>query len=945
MALPNPGGLSGAIKLLPDFTQQQNQSLADVTKIVLAQDQQALNEAKFGLQQAKFASGGGAGGPRVGGKGGAWTAVADPTSPEGYRFVWVPGSTEKERSRNQGVMESAAYSSLLQNDKNVQGKLAGMSGKSIDYQAKVLDDIRKNDIPRLVGTDDQKALKAIEESLKPYTQRVKEGRKAIDSTGFWETVWDAARMGGNKLVTGISQMGEDAETKRKLNAELQADLENIRRENPYLQEQLLREQEGQGFWQRSDGVGGLVTNAGVELASDPTAPVAMGAAAAATALTGGAAIPAIAAGLAGAGVGAGIEGSEYVSRIEQDPNLSEAEKARAIEEGFAGAATTGAAFGGLTIPVGRIAGAAARPFLRGGAKAAAKTAEDAVVDAALRRSQEGLAKRLAKSIGESAAEASIINAGDVVAQNALYNSVTGQNNDVTEGVPEALAASIAAGVPFGILGARRRRADVPPAGPVSETGKAGPRANGADGAILPSGPERGPSPAGDSAAPQTPRLDSAMVGADSFLLPDGSINRFSYPGQLYSAVSAAVDGGVKFDADNIVSNFLENTGNNHALLKDWIDHAQQQNPKVFDEKRVGELFDAALRRDTQRQVFRPDERPTMEFNTDKLVNFLRKHPGEPALYKQLLTDVVGNGVPPEKLRDALSNAKLKRTTKVESVGILDEIIEARRQELSNGRQGGNGSSGDGTTAPRLDATREGRAGTAYLPDNQSNRGMEANPRGTAQAAADASAPVASRSGGAVEGGGLGGAAQQDFGPGQTPDANAAQARFDTGAGADGRPSPATAGPRVQESGAGTRGIGGQGSGSERGLGRAGGAGGNEQINRRASELASSALNLSRVKTAVDMDAATGVNGFNASTWPAIKQLIQKGVPDGDDWNAFAKVHPELATLKGSFERMHNDYLDARELGVDTVLDAVPEAEKNTRETIESVYKNIWCVTR
>ena len=98
MALPNPGGLSGAIKLFPDFTQQQNQSLADVTKVVLAQDQQALNEAKFGLQQAKLAAGGGTGGPRAGGKGGAWTAVADPASPEGYRFVWVPGSTEKGRS-------------------------------------------------------------------------------------------------------------------------------------------------------------------------------------------------------------------------------------------------------------------------------------------------------------------------------------------------------------------------------------------------------------------------------------------------------------------------------------------------------------------------------------------------------------------------------------------------------------------------------------------------------------------------------------------------------------------------------------------------------------------------------------------------------------------------------------------------------------------------------
>lgn len=945
MALPNPGGLSGAIKLLPDFTQQQNQSLADVTKVVLAQDQQALNEAKFGLQQAKLAAGGGTGGPRAGGKGGAWTAVADPASPEGYRFVWVPGSTEKERSRNQSVMESAAYSSLLQNDKSVQEKLAGLSGKSIDYQAKVLDDIRKNDIPRLVGTDDQKALKAIEESLKPYTQRVKEGRKAIDSTGFWETVWDAARMGGNKLVTGISQMGEDAETKRKLNAELQADLENIRRENPYLQEQMLREQEGQGFWQRSDGIGGLVTNAGVELASDPTAPVAMGAAAAASALTGGAAIPAIVAGLAGAGVGAGVEGSEYVSRVEQDPNLSEEEKARAIEEGFAGAATTGAAFGGLTIPVGRIAGAAARPFLRGGAKAAAKTAEDAVVDVALRRSQEGLAKRLAKSIGESAAEASIINVGDVVAQNALYNSVTGQDNAVTEGVPEALAASIAAGVPFGILGARRRRVDVSPAGSISETGKAGPRATGADGAIPPPGPERGPSPAGDSVAPQTPGLNSAMVGADSFLLPDGSVNRFSYPGQLYNAVATAVDGGVKFDADNIVGSFLERTGNNRALLKDWIDRAHQQNPKVFDEKRVGELFDAAMRQDTQRQVFRPDERPTTEFDTDKLVNFLRKHPGEPALYKQLLTDVVRNGVPPEKLRAALSNAKLKRATKVESVGILDEIIEARQQEPSNGRQGGNGQGGNGAPAPRLDANGERRARTAYLPDNQGDRGMEANTRSVAQTPANASAPIAPRNGGAVEGGGLGGAAQQNVGPGQAVDANAAPARIDTGAGADGGPSPATAGARVQEPSAGSGVFGGQGSGSERGTGGTGGAGRNEQVSRTPSELASRAVMLARVKDAVDRDAAKGVDGFNASSWPTIKKLIQNGVPEGAGWEAFAKVHPELATHRAAFENAHRDYLDARALGVDAILNTVPEAEKNTRETIESVYKNIWCVTR
>lgn len=77
----------------------------------------------------------------------------------------------------------------------------------------------------------------------------------------------------------------------------------------------------------------------------------------------------------------------------------------------------------------------------------------------------------------------------------------------------------------------------------------------------------------------------------------------------------------------------------------------------------------------------------------------------------------------------------------------------------------------------------------------------------------------------------------------------------------------------------------------------------------------------------------------------MRKLIQKGVPQGADWEKFAKVHPELANFKGIMERMHEEYLDAKALGVDAVLNEVPEAEKNARETIESVYDNIWCVTR
>lgn len=947
MALSSPSGALARVSLLPDYSLQQDATLKAVSQVVKNNQQMALQQAKLAARLA----GGGGGGNGLSAKDGAWEWELDPNTPSGVRQIFVPGKTEKERARNKALFQTAQFNKTFQNDPTVQEKLAGLSGKSIDAQAKTIEDIRKNDLPRLFG-DDRQAQRAIESVLKPQIDRINEGRKAIKEEGMLSTLWDSLRIGTKKTLTGLQEIGEDEQTKRQLNAELQAEVQNIVDRNPYLKEQRLREQEGQGFWERSEGVGGLVQNALNWAGEDPTAAATIGASAALAPLTGGASLAARIAATAvpaaiGSVIGAGTEGAEFVERTVNDPNLTEEQKSRALEEGFGTAATTGAAFGGLTIPVGRVAGAATRTLGRTSltatgrqvAKAATKEEAEAIIERAAleqaaKRATESRAKRIAKSIAENATEAGIINVGDVVAQNVNYNAATGQEGDVLEGAAEAAAASLAMGVPFGILGARRPRTprgtetptNTPPAPEAAPTG----------------GSPTGGAPAGAEARPNV-------------LTTDGTIAPGSNAGRYYHTVTRYVQSGGKWNADSIVDNFLRMEGNDLTTLKAWLDDAPGKS-KAFTEKRMAELYDAAMRRDPDGQVFAArtaGDVPTM-YDKDSFLKRLRAVDAfDDDGFSREVNGLLRQGFDPKVIRDDVKKFRLKAEKKNAVIDILNAHIAQREAEARSGKQGSDGTRGDGAAASVLAGDGQGRTGTPDLSNRQGDSRMATDSRSIAETLADAGATELSGNSGAVESGRLGRATEQNLGPGEAPDANAAPAGNPAAAGTDGGPSAGAAAPRVPQPDTGAGSAGGADIGSAGGTERAGDVGGTQSLMDEAMAMFNEAA---RERLYTDAPAVAGrieslQSNLNAPQKKAFYKAMREGAnPDNLAW---ARTRDAMASTTGmspnTIDAFVNDvsrqYKTAKSLGADVVLDDLVKANASEADTIKKVYSNLWCLTR
>lgn len=949
MALSSPSGALARVSLLPDYSLQQDATLKAVSQVVQNNQKIALQQAKLA---AKLAGGGGGGRGGLSAKDGAVEWELDPNSPNGVRQIFVPGKTEKERARNKALFQTAQFNKTFQNDPAVQEKLAGLSGKSIDAQAKTIEDIRKNDLPRLFG-DDRQAQRAIESVLKPQIDRINEGRKAIKEEGMLSTLWDSLRIGTKKTLTGLQEIGEDEQTKRQLNAELQAEVQNIVDRNPYLKEQRLREQEGQGFWERSEGVGGLVQNALNWAGEDPTAAATIGASAALAPLTGGASLAARVAATAvpaaiGSVIGAGTEGAEFVERTVNDPNLTEEQKSRALEEGFGTAATTGAAFGGLTIPVGRVAGAATRALGRTSltatgrqvAKAATKEEAEAIIERAAleqaaKRATESRAKRIAKSIAENATEAGIINVGDVVAQNVNYNAATGQEGDVLEGAAEAAAASLAMGVPFGILGARRPRTvrgtetptNTPPAPEAAPTG----------------GSPAGGAPAGAEARPNV-------------LTTDGTIAPGSNADRYYHAVTRYVTGGARWNADYVVDNFLRMQGNDLTTLKAWLADAPTKAPKTFTEKRMAELYDAAMRRDPDGQVFAARTAGDVPTMYDK-ESFLKRLRGVDVFdeegFSREVNGLLRQGFDPKVLRDDVKKFRLKAEKKNAVIDILNAHIARQEAEARSGRQGSDGTRGDGAAAPVMAGDGQGRAGTPDLSNRQGDSRMATDTRSVAETIADAGAPELSGDSGAVEGGRAGRTPEQNLGQGQAPDANAAPAGAPAAAGTDGGPSAGAAAPRVPQPDTGAGSAGGADIGSAGGTERAGDAGGTQSLMDEALAMFNKAA---RERLYIDAPAVAGrieslQSNLNAPQKKAFYKAMREGAnPDNLAWT---RTRDAMASTTGmspnTIDAFVNDvsrqYKTAKSLGADVVLDDLVKANASEADTIKKVYSNLWCLTR
>lgn len=456
---------------------------------------------KARLAEARAAARGGGGGG--GGKGrekkekGEWVMKYNPETKR-YDKVWVAGGTGDERKINMKGEDYNKTADWVDANPEAQRLLGVLRNGSASNKAKqqALSEFRSlKGAEALSGMSPEAVDEVIERQAKPYKEQVETEKKEIAGAG--KGLLSSIEIGLDRLGTFFSTIGDDAETtlaKRRASLERQ---QAIREADPYLREQSRREAEGEGLLERSDGAGGVAANVAGALLGDPSAvPIAVGAGLGAA--VGGPVGAGIGASIAGAGGAA--SGDTYLGeRLAMDDRLSEAEKEQAYEEGkmsemginaavnaipFGGAAITRAGRTALAAAgrgaLGKQAAEGAAAFARGGAwRTAADTAsyaerfgglageaaERAVADAAMRPiaadlvrlSERGVMGGIKYNAVPEAAMASGLNAGAMLESNVHYNELTGQNDSITQNVPEAAAMGLLFGIPAGIGGAIRSR--------------------------------------------------------------------------------------------------------------------------------------------------------------------------------------------------------------------------------------------------------------------------------------------------------------------------------------------------------------------------------------------------------------------------------------------------------------------------------------------------------
>lgn len=438
--------------------------------------------------------GGGGGGGRSGGKGkGEWVMKYNPETKR-YDKVWVEGRTKEEREINAKGEDFNKTADWIDANPEAQRLLGVLrNGKASNAaKQKALAEFRSlKGAEALEGMKPEAVEEVIERQAKPYKEQVEAEKKEIAGAG--KGLLTNFQVGLERLGTFFETLGDDAETtlaKRRKSLERQ---QAIRESDPYTREQMRREAEGESLWDRSEGASGVAANVAGALLSDPSAlPIAAGAVAGAA--IGGPVGAGIGASLAGAG-GAAAGDTYLGERLVQDDRLSEAERIQAYEEGKASemginAAVNAVPFGGAQAwRMGRIARAAAGRGALGARTAAAAedfaanpawrsaeatadyarrfafapNAEEQVAKAAMRPIAADLVRQSERTLGGTirhvalpeAAMASGLNAGAMLEGNVHYNALTGQNDPVSQGVPEAAAMGLMFGIPATVGGGIR----------------------------------------------------------------------------------------------------------------------------------------------------------------------------------------------------------------------------------------------------------------------------------------------------------------------------------------------------------------------------------------------------------------------------------------------------------------------------------------------------------
>lgn len=309
--------------------------------------------------------------------------------------------------------------------------------------------------------------------LAPMANRSKVEQERIDDTA-WEAIPKSLRISGNNLwatIKNILPNTDEEQIARERDEANRAIIES----SPYLQDQQRRIQEGQGIFERTNGLAGWL-NMAAENAPTLAAFLAPGglvglagrAAAAGVPVLRGASALTDAVKLAqtarranvigGAGLGGSMASIDYTSSILNDTDLSDAEKQAAIHSperwGVRAIGTlTGAIapdFMGTVRAVSRMTNPVYRSLDKAGREAFTRAAATRQL---VNASRQGVAEGMLRNAVNVGTGMGLMSSGQTLATNALRNSAANQNRPITEGAGDAFISGAITG---GLLGAGAR---------------------------------------------------------------------------------------------------------------------------------------------------------------------------------------------------------------------------------------------------------------------------------------------------------------------------------------------------------------------------------------------------------------------------------------------------------------------------------------------------------
>lgn len=457
---------------------------------------------QLALMQRRMARAGGGGGSSNGGFGkGDVYYMTDPQNPGGKpRAVFVPGSKAPAIKHNlayaQAENDKEVAAAFLNQNPEVQTVIAGLDQLDVATQNARLKELREVIVPRYAEKhkiSSEQAMGIFDMALAPAKERVEQQTREVANASRWDAFTDLLSHNIREAYHRIVNPADtDAEVRARAQDYLKREREIIE-QNAYLRDQAKRESAGESILDRSDGLTGLVANAGMSAARLLPSVGSMLASAKVGATVGGAVAGpygALAGGLAGAAYAGGASAPyDYATILESREDLSDAQKAEAFSSGRTAATALGAGLGlipggvgrgvwnaaqqGLTriglTSLGRQANKAGSAYAaellaRGATQEAAKSggrqvASRVVTDAMAKRAADaqkwGLLGGYAHNLPFTAAELGTMNAGFVGGLNAIQNA-SGAPVPLGSGVGDAFLTGVATAPFFGLLNARQR---------------------------------------------------------------------------------------------------------------------------------------------------------------------------------------------------------------------------------------------------------------------------------------------------------------------------------------------------------------------------------------------------------------------------------------------------------------------------------------------------------